>query len=61
MIGDSPSDVAAGRAVGARTILMLTGVTSRETADALPPDERPTRIAADAAELALALDELAGG
>lgn len=61
MIGDSPSDVAAGRAVGARTILMLTGVTSRETADALPPDERPTRIAADAAELVLALDELAGG
>ena len=59
MIGDSPSDVAAGRAVGARTILMLTGVTSRETADALPPGERPTRIAADAAELAQALDEMA--
>ena len=61
MIGDSPSDVAAGRAVGARTILMLTGVTSREAADALPPDERPTRVAADAAELGLVLDELAAG
>ena len=43
MIGDALTDVAAGRAVGARTVLMLTGVTTRETADALPPDERPTR------------------
>lgn len=58
MIGDALTDVAAGRAVGARTVLMLTGVTSRETADALPAGERPTRIAADAAELALALEEL---
>ena len=52
MIGDALTDVAAGRAVGARTVLMLTGVTTRETADALPPDERPTRIAADGEELA---------
>lgn len=59
MIGDALTDVAAGRAVGARTILMLTGVTSRETAEALPEDQRPTRIAADAAELAAALEELA--
>ena len=36
MIGDALTDVAAGRAVGARTVLMLTGVTSREIADALP-------------------------
>jgi glycerol 3-phosphatase-2 len=59
MIGDALTDVAAGRAVGARTILMLTGVTSRETADALAGDERPTRVAADAAGLATALGELA--
>ena len=59
MIGDALTDVAAGRAVGARTILMLTGVTSRAMADALPEAERPTRIAADAAELAAALVELA--
>lgn len=59
MIGDSLSDVAAGRAVGARTILMLTGVTSRETADALTPDERPTRIVADGGELAEVLADLA--
>ncbi len=60
MIGDSLSDVAAGRAVGARTILMLTGVTSREIADALTAGERPTRIAADAGELAEILEDLAG-
>ena len=60
MIGDSLSDVAAGRAVGARTVLMLTGVTSRETADALAPGERPTRIAADAGELTAVLEDLAG-
>ena len=59
MIGDALSDVAAGRAVGARTVLMLTGVTTREVADALPADERPTWVAADAAELAAALEALA--
>lgn len=60
MIGDALTDVASGRAVGARTVLMLTGVTTREMAEALPPAERPTRIAADAGELAAALDALAG-
>jgi phosphoglycolate phosphatase-like HAD superfamily hydrolase len=58
MIGDALTDMAAGRAVGARTVLMLTGVTSREAADALPESERPTRIAADADELSAVLDEL---
>lgn len=58
MIGDALTDVAAGRAVGARTILMLTGVTTREMADALDPDERPSRIAADADELLDALEAL---
>jgi glycerol-1-phosphatase len=59
MIGDATTDVAAGIAVGARTILMLTGVTTRAAADAMPPDQRPTRIAADADELAAILAELA--
>ena len=59
MVGDALTDVAAGRAVGARTVLMLTGVTTRETADALSPAERPTRIAADADELLRVLGELA--
>jgi ribonucleotide monophosphatase NagD (HAD superfamily) len=59
MIGDALTDVAAGKAVGARTILMLTGVTTREMADALPTAERPTRVVADAVELGVALAELA--
>jgi hypothetical protein len=38
---------------------MLTGVTTRAMAESLPEVERPTRIAADADELAAALAELA--
>lgn len=59
MIGDSVTDVAAGRAVGARTILMLTGVTTAAMADALPDDQRPTVVAEDAAALEAALSTLA--
>ena len=59
MIGDALSDIAAGHAVGARTVLMLTGVTTREMAEALPPDARPTRIAEDGEDLGQILDELA--
>jgi len=60
MIGDQPAtDIGAARAVGARSILMLTGVTTREQAEALPPALRPTEIAADAKELAEALARLA--
>jgi len=62
MIGDSlVTDIAAARAIGARSVFMLTGVTGREQLDALPLDERPTEVAADAAELAAALDRLAAG
>ena len=61
MIGDALTDVMAGKAVGARTVLMLTGVTSRETADRLPEGERPTAIAADAEALAAVLATLAAG
>ena len=45
-------------AAGARSVLMLTGVTTREEADAASPDKRPTAIAADAAELDARLGEL---
>jgi ribonucleotide monophosphatase NagD (HAD superfamily) len=56
MIGDGiGSDLAAARAVGARCILMLTGVATRAQVDALSTDEQPTAVAADAAELAAAL------
>jgi ribonucleotide monophosphatase NagD (HAD superfamily) len=53
VIGDALTDIAAGRAVGARTVLMLTGVTSRAMAEELPLAERPTRIAEDGPDLAL--------
>jgi phosphoglycolate/pyridoxal phosphate phosphatase family enzyme len=62
MIGDGlGTDIAAAVAVGARSVLMLTGVTTRAEADAAPPDRHPTAIAADAAELAGILDRLAAG
>jgi phosphoglycolate/pyridoxal phosphate phosphatase family enzyme len=59
MIGDGiATDIAAANAVGARSILMLTGVTTRAQVEALPPNEGPTAVAADATELAAALDAL---
>jgi 4-nitrophenyl phosphatase len=62
MIGDSlVTDVAAAVAGGARSVLMLTGISKREQVEALAASDRPTEIAADAAGLAAALDRLAGG
>ena len=61
VIGDGAlTDIAAAHSVGARSVLMLTGVTSRAEADALPPDRRPTLIAADAPELRRMLQTLDG-
>jgi 4-nitrophenyl phosphatase len=61
MIGDGiPTDLAAARAIGARCILMLTGVTTAAQVEALAADERPTAIAADAEELAAVLERLSG-
>jgi 4-nitrophenyl phosphatase len=61
MIGDMlATDVAAAKGVGARSVLMLTGVTTRAQLEAAPPDAHPTEVAADAAGLASALDRLAG-
>ncbi len=55
VIGDGiVTDLAAARGVGARTILMLTGVSTRAAVDALPAGERPFAVAADAT----ALDEV---
>ncbi|MBI3747090.1 MAG: HAD-IIA family hydrolase [Chloroflexi bacterium] len=60
VIGDGlGTDVAAARAVGARSVLMLTGVSTRADAEALPPELRPTALAADATELAAVLRDLA--
>ncbi len=59
MIGDGiGTDLAAARAVGARCIFMLTGVTTRAQVEALPAGERPIAVAADAGELAAALERL---
>lgn len=60
MIGDSlTTDVAAAHAVGARSVLMLTGITTPAGVSAHTADG-PTEIAADATELAAVLDRLAG-
>ncbi len=62
VIGDGlVTDIAAARAVGARSVLILTGVSSRAEAEALPAELRPTAVAADADELARVLETLAGG
>ncbi len=62
VIGDGAlTDIAAAGRTGARSVLMLTGVTSRAEAEALPPDRHPTLIAADAGELRSALLRLQGG
>jgi 4-nitrophenyl phosphatase len=60
MIGDSMvTDIPGAHAVGARSVLMLTGLTTRAQADGIAAADRPTAIAADAAELAVVLDRLA--
>jgi 4-nitrophenyl phosphatase len=62
VIGDGiGTDLAAANAVGARTVLMLTGVTNRATADDIPQSQRPVAIAEDAEDLAQVLEGLAAG
>lgn len=59
VIGDGiDSDIAAAHRVGARSILMLTGVTTRAQAEALPAERRPTWVAEDAAALRTLLARL---
>jgi 4-nitrophenyl phosphatase len=56
VIGDAiGTDLAGAKAIGARCVLMLTGITTRAEVDALPPEGRPDAIAATAEELAAAL------
>jgi HAD superfamily hydrolase (TIGR01450 family) len=60
MIGDSiVTDIPAARAVGARSVLMTTGVTAKDKLAAMTHENRPTETAANADELAAALDRLA--
>lgn len=59
VIGDGlGTDIAAAQRVGARSVLMLTGVTTRDQVEALPAALRPTAVAADAAELERILERL---
>jgi HAD superfamily hydrolase (TIGR01450 family) len=59
VIGDGiATDLAAAKAVGARCVLMMTGVTTMSDLDGLSTGGRPDAIAADAAELAAALDAI---
>jgi HAD superfamily hydrolase (TIGR01450 family) len=59
VIGDGIlTDLAAAHAVGARCVLMLTGVSTPAQVAALPPDQAPTAVAADAAVLASVLAAL---
>jgi 4-nitrophenyl phosphatase len=59
MIGDGIlTDLRAARAVGARCVLMLTGVSSRAEVEALQGSAAPDAIAEDAAGLERALAQL---
>ncbi|MGI8704120.1 MAG: HAD hydrolase-like protein, partial [Candidatus Limnocylindrales bacterium] len=61
VVGDDlTTDIAAAMRVGARSVLMLTGVTSQAQLETTPPNARPTLVARDAAELAAHLDALRG-
>jgi HAD superfamily hydrolase (TIGR01450 family) len=59
MVGDGlATDLAAANGLGIPCVLMLTGVTTRAQAEALPASERPAAVAADAGELATALAQI---
>ena len=62
VIGDGiGTDLAAAKVVGARCVLMLTGVTTADQVAALAPDQAPDAVASDAMELAAALERLSTG
>ncbi|MET1232064.1 MAG: HAD-IIA family hydrolase [Candidatus Limnocylindrales bacterium] len=60
VIGDGlHTDIRAAHAVGARSVLMLTGVTTHAHLDAADADAHPTAVAHDAHELATILERFA--
>jgi HAD superfamily hydrolase (TIGR01450 family) len=59
IIGDGLlTDIKAAHAVGARSVLMLTGVSTLQHVDQTEPARRPTAVAHDAAELDRILDAM---
>jgi glycerol-1-phosphatase len=59
VIGDNlGTDILAAHRVGARSVLMLTGVTTAAQLAAAPPSTAPTAMAHDAVELGAILDRL---
>lgn len=58
MIGDAMSDIAAAHAVGCRSVLMLTGVTTRDRLARVAAAEHPTAVAEDAVALGRILQDL---
>ena len=57
VVGDGiMTDLAGAKAIGARSVLMLTGIATQADVDALPPEQRPDAVAADAEGLAAALE-----
>jgi HAD superfamily hydrolase (TIGR01450 family) len=59
VIGDGlHTDLGAARAVGARCLIMLTGVSTPDQVEKLAPDERPMAVASDAGELAAYLESI---
>ena len=59
VIGDGlTTDIRAANAVGARSVLMLTGVTSRDDLARAPASAHPTAVAHDAAELERVLEAM---
>jgi HAD superfamily hydrolase (TIGR01450 family) len=62
MIGDSlTADIPAAIAVGARSVLMLTGISTAAQVGSLAAADRPTEVAVDAEELAAVLERMADG
>jgi 4-nitrophenyl phosphatase len=61
VIGDGiVTDLAGAKAIGARCVLMLTGIATTADVEALPAEGRPDAVAPDAAELARILSSMAG-
>ena len=59
MVGDQiATDIAAGKAAGMRTALVLTGVDSVHSALALPPSQQPDVITASIATVRAAVEDI---